>query len=1690
MTSSIYIDAMTKYAAEDSLQSGKGFNPASILHYPTAVVSDVFTSVANSLLFEESEISTESVIRTIAGNDAVEFYNNHRGAVEIGSFLTGAFIPGKIVGAIASATKGTKYLSVIDKVHNATYFNNKLKASSTAALDALKTAGEMSAEYQKAKSAMKLWRLSSGVAEAAVIEAEIYALYNGHSFFDDYGADSVFQNLALGGAIGWGVKSLTAGAEFKTAAQELQAKKFAPYKHLVDSPTNLDNLGLNLASDVSLLKEQSKVLQTQGLAPDVRDLLSASQISTQKRIRDNVLRMMSPELREASQQVNRGTNVSFLSAQNIDQMTPLEHIGHLLSQDPGALIGTGGRTFGDVVPPIRPYDVNGVFAAGRMQIETGAEILRDNAIGGRNVEALLPYFSKKATNLADDVLSKLEASGQKLPTLNIVEAEDHYAIELADGIFSRVGESYLLSKISRLPNKNKPVILSGKGLENMATRIKKARTESGALALANTDLRNKFYTPAEMSDIGISFGEAQAVVDTWSGMPRIIGHGEGRLLAGVAENPKFQIDPNFPMLGPEALRDAYVPATRAIEGSEALYVNALNAINKVPEKQTGFIFREGDLPRLQALLVGKLDKTKIRLELVDDAGKTTATITDYTALQERIIKTKLGALREMVLGPRKVPLEMAAKDTNTPYQTAKLFANGGFQYSPDYLHMIPKDFIAYADATTDGIKNVLKPKLILLDGDVKGLAAREELKSRISLDRQFLDDMQDGVTENIIRSRPEYVQDLYDNLINSPTAKELREGLDQFVGNVSTGNAFFNSRDFALRHNPLERIVSKMGVDFRHKVQAQTQKIVGNKLKPAFEELGRNPAERTQFYLINQALDSLSSGDAGQMAVVTMANGTKRIQLAPEQVLHGKVVKPATYLNYVGSTEPIAWESGTALGKAMDAISDPEVVEATLGLINTNRALQGLPAIPARAIHIPYNSIDDQFTAYLLNVDDFGAQSAKLIIGRDLKDLQAKITALQSEIDPRVQRIITSRDQLNEWNMIHSMAKLENLERANPAKVKSGIYSTVIPNDNSLLDSILGRYNEEIWSQSRALMTNSNPRLFQKLQEIQDAQQALGKSTRENLFSRIQKPKSTARLVANTLLNRSDLPDSPLFNTLNNWYSASITLAHNSVKSAVETLRDSIGPNNLPSDEQWIALNDHFKSKNIPIPWKDKAEALMATSKAYKDVSQTDIAKASSVLVTLNLRLFDLSQVMVNTLSAPLMMSAETGQGLFASMKSMHQGAKMLFNPSTADDALVKGWKAKGYITRQVAETTDLMRDLHIRMPLMDKLEQQKLWQWMVKPADWSEEMVRSLAFSTGYKMAKAKFPNATQDALEAWAMQFTNRSIGNYISRQRPTMFQGSLGATMGLYQTFTLTMAQNIFRHIESADRKALLKLFGGWQAGFGLGAMPLYQPINHMIGAAAAIPGDDITSAVYEAFGDSSDQSRSLAEFIMYGLPSAAFQIPLNQRAELQPRLPLSSENGVLGFSPALINASYSFINDTMSAAGKIGAIASNGGGMLDMGRAVFEGLSAQYLWRPGARMAEILMGRSIDRTGATVSASDEVYEPWAILARVAASRPLKEQVLRNMRFHDRYYDALERESRRKTVQAMRSMAVDGISPASTAALLKSYITDGGSVRGFNQALNQAYLTVDQPFADKLVDDLDNNGPIADIIRSYAF
>lgn len=1678
-------DASLLYGAEDSLQGNQRFDPASVLYYPTAVVADIFKSVANSFIIgEDNEFDTQDILNKVVGTGAGDFYARHRSSVELGSFAAGIFLPGKMVSTVAKLAKSGKVLGIpLQAIHESSYFNNKMLGAGKTALDALKTSGAASAEYKAALKSMNLWKYAAGAAEGAVMEAEAVLLYNGHSYFDNYGLEDFALGAGIGAVAGVGVKTLVQNAAMRNAAQKIQADVLKPAVDTASRAWLTGNQGLTVGAHATQLKEQRLLLADGSLSPEARSIAEASELTTARAIKSGLMDLTSDELLTASEKVasKDAPPLDFMAPK--DFPTPLEVLGQAVLNDPGVLIGVGTATKGTRQPAITKFTRDKILNP-ELSIETGARVLDNGTIEADDARTLLAQM-----NIGTQPLPSLEAADELAAQLTVAPTIRYSAVDQTltiDGLDYTQGahKALLATHASLTPPGTKFVLTNSVGTKEAIDAIHAARKDPGTLAIINDAIDTEPLTLDELTNrFGFTFGRAKAVLDSWFGGPKIFDDREARLLIGAAEDSNYR--PDFNYFAGENAR-TWAPQTQSVLQADKEFLNANHSaaanLLKVPLDLT---IETGDLARLQAAyLAARESNSALNITIGDRI------ITDQHSLLTELINTKLVEIRTGLDAGHS--MERMAKATNTPLDTVQTFVDGGLQYRPTYSSMTPKDLMVYNSLKQNALDYYLKPKMLHLDGQAPYRAQQEELRKVIQLDAEHMKSVHEGIVDNIVRAHaPESFQSIYDDILNTDEFKGLEANLEQLVTTEGSGSRFISSVDHTLRGIPGGEVITLLGARTRSVLNEKFKAIAGHTIHAALTKLSAEPAVRTQYYMILNAMDELSNADATGMKIVQALDPTgntiNKIELVP-----ATKEEAAKYLTYPRSNTEISWNPGTALDDAMSATK--YMSDEALKRLNTNRQLAGMQPIAGRGIHAPYASIDDQFTGYVVSTNPKKVADIKIIVGKDLNDFESKLTRAQQELDPAEYRVLRSRDQLADWNDIHSYAKLDQLERWNPAQTKSGITSEQIPNDNSRLNQLLEAYHQSFMSDSRLFMQRAKPDIFDKLDGIAKAQKAPATSIKRNLFTRVQEKPKLADIVANTLLNRSDLPNSPWFNSLNNTFSAGYTMAARKVTNLWDTTVGEYKNGKIPL-ERYNQIQEELKNSNIPFPWKDFTDYAAARVPEFKDISQEHIAKANSLVVTLGLRLFDLSHAAVTLMSAPLMMSAEAAnvaksKSIAYPIKYMYRGLKMLTNPTAEEAAFLKTGERFGHTARQVEGTISLFDDIHLNISKWGPVQESRAMKFLTKPADWSEEITRKWAYATGYHMAKDAYQGATQGALEAYAVQFANRTMGNYLSRQRPTLFQGSLGAAVGLYQTFMLTMTQNMFRYIEAKDLRALTTLAAGWQGMFGIQSLPLYEPMNKMIGRNAETTGHDLTNAIYEQFGDTSEQSRSMAEYLLYGVPSALFQVPVQSRATIDPRLPFTAQDGAVSFKPALVSIAYQAGQSLWDTGSKLASVASAGGDALDYGRAIGEGISSQAVWRPGARAAELLLGRSVDQTGATVSTTDEVYQPWAVIARVASSRPMKEQALRNLRYNGRYYDAVSRESRRDTIKALRSMVVDGTSGDQVGTLMSQYINKGGTIRGFNQALQGAYMGIQKDFAGKLADDIDADSPVGAIIRTYGY
>lgn len=185
---------------------------------------------------------------------------------------------------------------------------------------------------------------------------------------------------------------------------------------------------------------------------------------------------------------------------------------------------------------------------------------------------------------------------------------------------------------------------------------------------------------------------------------------------------------------------------------------------------------------------------------------------------------------------------------------------------------------------------------------------------------------------------------------------------------------------------------------------------------------------------------------------------------------------------------------------------------------------------------------------------------------------------------------------------------------------------------------------------------------------------------------------------------------------------------------------------------------------------------------------------------------------------------------------------------------------SRGYLSQEVAELHKQFGAIKSRAewekffvgdPTSEnRFKQKGVVGWLSVLSDKSEDFSRSWGHFAGLELGRA-MGITNRDHLHAFAHDLANKMIANYNPSNRPEIFQGAFGASIGLYQSFVQNYYQRIFRYIETGDNFALAQQYG-WQAGlFGVGTVPGWAEANDLIGS-TNLDAVDIEDQVYNRLG----------------------------------------------------------------------------------------------------------------------------------------------------------------------------------------------------------------------------------------------
>lgn len=303
-----------------------------------------------------------------------------------------------------------------------------------------------------------------------------------------------------------------------------------------------------------------------------------------------------------------------------------------------------------------------------------------------------------------------------------------------------------------------------------------------------------------------------------------------------------------------------------------------------------------------------------------------------------------------------------------------------------------------------------------------------------------------------------------------------------------------------------------------------------------------------------------------------------------------------------------------------------------------------------------------------------------------------------------------------------------------------------------------------------------------------------------------------------------------------------------------------------------------------------------------------------------------------------------------------------------------------------------------------------------------------------------------------AYISVFVNRVQGNYITSQRPIVFQGVLGSAVSLFQTYSFNLMQQLLRHVGNKDTRAVATMFG-LQAGlFGLNGTPFFEAVNtHLIGNAATNPQHrDLYSAAPQIFG------KELGDWLMYGTASAMPLImngnmpALYTRGDINPR-----HMTILPINPLDIPA----IQASTKLVSNLANMGSNLAGGAAIGPTLLQGLEHNGINRPLAGFAQVLAGQSTTSKGSLISASND-FSLVATSARVLGSRPMDEAIALNNLYRMKAYQAADRDRQEQLGEKVKSYLYKNQMPPDDVleGFMKDYAKAGGRTENFNAAMQR--------------------------------
>lgn len=1003
-----------------------------------------------------------------------------------------------------------------------------------------------------------------------------------------------------------------------------------------------------------------------------------------------------------------------------------------------------------------------------------------------------------------------------------------------------------------------------------------------------------------------------------------------------------------------------------------------------------------------------------------------------------------------------VPAEVAAIRTNIPHQTVLAYMAAGGTTRLFELEAAGMATATYVNAgkLTEYLNPAQAPLRLRVN---KNKVPFAQLSA--ALDSKALSAANQEITARFLEVSASAIAKKLGNYFFSDERSRilgiLRAQVNQAVGSKA-GSKMFQSTDFFTRNmGDFGKIATVIGKDIQHIANNAIKELV-KPMTELMENITKNPAalvEANQALAFNAKLSGWRLYENRQFWVkeeMIGADGKKAFKLVPA-LLKGQEFKVVD--NQVDQLLQEFAKAGTELYR----------------LKNTAHQIQGIRDLPSIGFWVPPFNPKGKHIAYVHHADD----RTELLWGNTEEELATAVQAYKNANAQKISvgetRVIESKGDQELYNIFTSRLDQIQMDIANIEMRHGGASTPAIVKANAdIFGDIVQGYEHYIQASVRNIAELSMSDITDTLQYMSKVDQLKLKNQPLSVVQRfISGRQDAAAIMRNTLLGVSTLRNAPHWQFLNQSFETVLGIVGNQVQNSWKTLTDPLRTSKELKAEDLVKLEyeklaGEFERLGMHNPYQvfdDEAAKIYGLAKLTeaKNISKRVIYTSNALAATVALRFGEIAQPLVNAMSLPILMTSAISSRLpehFMGVrhssakvppgKIMYEGVRAAFSNNQQFQRWGKAWEAAGYFDPMVSEASKVLKMSREFEPglnsKVEKLLDSQLVEWMSKVSDSSEAMVRRVAMFTGGNLAKRLYPELDDAGITIFAREFMDRVIGNYHSAQRPTFFQGTLGVALGLFQTYMVTMAQNMYRHLELKNYKALSKTMLAQTGIFGASSLPGFNVVSELIGEHYSDDNVDLITGTFRALPD------KLADFVIYGTPSS-FGPAFYTRGELTPRVP-----GGIGDLPVAHMTAQ--VLDVVYSTAK--AIAQTDE---ETGRALLQGLSMQSLSRPIARLSELASGYSTTRQGNTIASPDEVWTATGIFSRLLTTRPLEEAKLRDAIHLNTAYGSLDREARQKIVARLKTAIRNGtLDDAQLSSLAEEYMRTG-TPTGWRSALNTA-------------------------------